>query len=323
MKTEQQQLNIFEANFLDVLGKGFKRFEAIKENINFDENILQNVINSLTTKNIIKYDNIKQEYDYDTPVEGEKIILSGNILLPVTIIKRKDKILVTRGEWYEFPLDFDFRRIIWNVQLPNKSKSTLIDLIKESMLKERKSKLVQVSEYKDLVGKFVPYNNNLKIKLNIIGEELTDVTLIFMLKLKMNDKNNFDSNSESFVEFREFTVKSFIQTKDLINELTCDANERNFENIKLNKIFNFSDFIFLNNSFPINFDKNIIEFVKITGIKQKLQLTYYEFDNMGSIKKNSIEEFTEIENGINLLKELFNDLPQKILLQNDILVETN
>ena len=153
MKTEQQQLNIFEANFLDVLNKGFKRFEAIKENINFDENILQNVINSLTTKNIIKYDNIKQEYDYDSPVEGEKIILTGNILLPVTIIKRKDKILVTRGEWYEFPIDFDFRRIIWNVQLPNKSKSTLIDLIKESMLKERKSKLIQVNEYKDLVNK--------------------------------------------------------------------------------------------------------------------------------------------------------------------------
>ena len=86
MKTEQQQLNIFEANFLDVLNKGFKRFEAIKENINFDENILQNVINSLTTKNIIKYDNIKQEYDYDSPVNGEKIILTGNILLPVTII---------------------------------------------------------------------------------------------------------------------------------------------------------------------------------------------------------------------------------------------
>ena len=323
MNTEQQQLNIFEANFLDVLNKGFKRFEAIKENINFDENILQNVINSLTTKNIIKYDNIKQEYDYDSPVEGEKIILTGNILLPVTIIKRKDKILVTRGEWYEFPIDFDFRRIIWNVQLPNKSKSTLIDLIKESMLKERKSKLIQVNEYKDLVGKFVPYNNNLKIKLNIIGEELSDVTLIFMLKLKMNEKNNFDLNEESFVEFREFTVKSFIQTKDLINELTCNQEERNFENIKINKIFNFSDFIFLNNAFPIRFDKNIIEFVKITGIKQKLQLTYYEFDNMGSIKKNNVEEFVEIENGINLLKELFNDLPQKILLQNDILVETN
>ena len=318
-----EQLSIFESNVLDTINNGYKTIEAIEANINFDKNILQNIISSLTMKNIIKYDNIKQQYDYDTPINGEKIILTGNILLPVTIIHKNDKVIVTRGEWYEFPKDFDFRRIIWNVQLPNKTKSTLIDLIKESMLKERKSKLVQVNEYKDLVGKFVPYNNNIKIKLNIVGEELCDVTLIFMLKLKMNEKNNFDSDNESFVEFREFTVKSFIQTKDLINELTCDAKERNFENIKLNKIFNFSDFIFLNNAFPINFTKNSIEFVKITGIKQKLQLTYYEFDNMGSIKKNSVEEFTEIENGINLLKELFNDLPQKILLQNDILVETN
>lgn len=324
MKTEQQQLSIFESNFLDVINKGFKKFEAIKENINFDESILQNVINSLTTKNIISYDNIKQEYDYDTPVNGEKIILTGNILLPVTIIKKSDKILVARGEWYEFPLDFDFRRIIWNVQLPNNSKSSLIDIIKESMLKERKSKIVQVPEYKNMVGKFVPYNKNIKFKLNIIGEELTDITIVFLLTLKMNEKNVLDTYDEtSVVEFREFTVKSVIQTKDLINELTCDVSERNFENIKMNLIFNFSDFIFLNNSIPISFDKNKIEFVKITGIKQKLQLTYFEFDNTGLIKKNNVEDFTDIADGITHLKSLFKDLSQEILLKNNILVETN
>lgn len=324
MKTEQQQLNIFEANFLDVIKQNYKTFEAIKENVNFDDNILQNVINSLTTKNIIKYDNIKQEYDFDTPVNGEKIILTGNILLPVTIIKKSDKLFVTRGVWYEFPLDFDFRRIIWNIELPNNSKSTLIDVIKESMLKERKSKIVQVPEYKNLVGKFVPFNKNIKFKINIVGEELTDVTIVFILTLKMDAKNNLDNDgTDSVVEFREFTVKSVIQTKDLINELTCDVSERNFENIKVNRIFNFSDFIFLNNSLPISFDKNKIEFVKITGIKQKLQLTYYEFDNTGSIKKNNVEDFTDIADGINHLKSLFKDMSQEILLKNNILVETN
>lgn len=323
MKTEQQQLTMFEANFLNVLNSGYKKLEAIKDNIKFDDNILQNVINSLTSKNIIKYDNIKQEYDYDVPVNGEKIILPGNILLPVTIIKRKDKILVTRGPWYEFPLDFDFRRIIWNVQLPNNSKSTLIDLIKESMLKERKSKIVQLEEYKNIVGKYVPYNNNIKLKLNIIGEELSDITIIFILKLKMNDKNVLDNSENAQVEFREFTVKSVIQTKELINELTCDPKERNFEKINLNTIFNFSDFIFLNNSLPISFDKNKIEFVKISGIKQKLQLTYYEFDNTGSINKINVEEHTEISDGIDHLKSVFKELAQEILLKNNIMVETN
>lgn len=324
MRVEEKQLSSFEATFLDTLANGYKKFEAIKENINFEENMLQNVINSLITKNIIKYDNIKQEYDYDSPVNGEKIILSGNILLPVTIIKRNNKQYIARGEWYEFPLDFDFRRIIWNVQLPSTSKSTLIDLIRESMLKEKKSKLTQVEEYKHIAGKLVPFNNNIKIKLNIIGEELTDVTLIFILKLKMNDKNNLDGDSsDAQVNFSEFTVKSFIQTKDLIKELTCPQEERNFENIKINRIFNFSDFVFLNNSLPISYDKNKIEFVKITGIKQKIQLTYYEFDNTGSVRKNNVEEHIDVTAGIAHLKSLFDDFAKEILLSNDILVETN
>jgi hypothetical protein len=61
--------------------------------------------------------------------------------LPVTIIKTKTKTLVSRGAWYEFPLDFDVRRIIWNVQLPNNNRSTLVDLIQNSILKEKKSKI--------------------------------------------------------------------------------------------------------------------------------------------------------------------------------------
>lgn len=318
-----EQLSIFESNVLDIINNGYKTIEAIEANINFDKNILQNIIGSLTMKNIIKYDNIKQQYDYDTPINGEKIILTGNILLPVTIIHKNDKVIVTRGEWYEFPKDFDFRRIIWNVQLPNKTKSTLIELIKESVLKERKTKLVQVPEYKHIVGKYVPYNNNIKLKLNVIGEELTDITIIFMLKLKMDDSVNLDSDSNAMVEFREFSVKSMIQTKELIEQLTAEKSQINFEKIKLNRIFNFSDFVFLNNSFPISFTKNKINFVKITNIKQKLQLTYYDFDSTGSVKKTNVDEFQDIPEGINYLKEVFDGVPKEILLKNNFLVESD
>jgi hypothetical protein len=318
-----EQLSIFESNVLDTINNGYKTIEAIEANINFDKNILQNIISSLTMKNIIKYDNIKQQYDYDTHINGEKIILTGNILLPVTIIHKNDKVIVTRGEWYEFPKDFDFRRIIWNVQLPNKTKSTLIELIKESVLKERKTKLVQVPEYKHIVGKYVPYNNNIKLKLNVIGEELTDITIIFMLKLKMDDSVNLDSDSNAMVEFREFSVKSMIQTKELIEQLTAEKSQINFEKIKLNRIFNFSDFVFLNNSFPISFTKNKINFVKITNIKQKLQLTYYDFDSTGSVKKTNVDEFQDIPEGINYLKEVFDGVPKEILLKNNFLVESD
>jgi hypothetical protein len=239
------------------------------------------------------------------------------------IIHKNDKVIVTRGEWYEFPKDFDFRRIIWNVQLPNKTKSTLIELIKESVLKERKTKLVQVPEYKHIVGKYVPYNNNIKLKLNVIGEELTDITIIFMLKLKMDDSVNLDSDSNAMVEFREFSVKSMIQTKELIEQLTAEKSQINFEKIKLNRIFNFSDFVFLNNSFPISFTKNKINFVKITNIKQKLQLTYYDFDSTGSVKKTNVDEFQDIPEGINYLKEVFDGVPKEILLKNNFLVESD
>ena len=96
-----------------------------------------------------------------------------------------------------------------------------------------------------------------------------------------------------------------------------------FEKIKLNRIFNFSDFVFLNNSFPISFTKNKINFVKITNIKQKLQLTYYDFDSTGSVKKTNVDEFQDIPEGINYLKEVFDGVPKEILLKNNFLVESD
>jgi hypothetical protein len=144
-----------------------------------------------------------------------------------------------------------------------------------------------------------------------------------MLKLKMDDSVNLDSDSNAMVEFREFSVKSMIQTKELIEQLTAEKSQINFEKIKLNRIFNFSDFVFLNNSFPISFTKNKINFVKITNIKQKLQLTYYDFDSTGSVKKTNVDEFQDIPEGINYLKEVFDGVPKEILLKNNFLVESD
>jgi polyribonucleotide nucleotidyltransferase len=144
-----------------------------------------------------------------------------------------------------------------------------------------------------------------------------------MLKLKMDDSVNLDSDNNAMVEFREFSVKSMIQTKELIEQLTAEKSQINFEKIKLNRIFNFSDFVFLNNSFPISFTKNKINFVKITNIKQKLQLTYYDFDSTGSVKKTNVDEFQDIPEGINYLKEVFDGVPKEILLKNNFLVESD
>ena len=139
----------------------------------------------------------------------------------------------------------------------------------------------------------------------------------------MDDSVNLDSDSNAMVEFREFSVKSMIQTKELIEQLTAEKSQINFEKIKLNRIFNFSDFVFLNNSFPISFTKNKINFVKITNIIQKLQLTYYDFDSTGSVKKTNVDEFQDIPEGINYLKEVFDGVPKEILLKNNFLVESD
>lgn len=152
---ETKSFSSLEATFLSKFNNGFKTFEALKENVPFNEKTLTNIIETLIAKNVIKFNPKTNEYFYDTPVNGEIVILDGNIMLPVTIIRTKTKTLVSRGAWYEFELDFDVRRIIWNVQLPNNNSSTLVDLIQSSILKEKKSKIIQLPEYANLVNKLI------------------------------------------------------------------------------------------------------------------------------------------------------------------------
>lgn len=319
MKTEH--ISSLEASVLSKLNEGFNSIEKLKETVNINELTLQNVLNSLVIKNILVFDKLKKQYTYDTPVLGDKIILSGNILLGVTIIKKKEKILVNRGNWYEFPSDFDIRRIIWNVQLPSQNKSTLIDLVKESILKEKKTNIVQLPEYKNITGKLVPYNDSLKLKLNTVGEELSDVSIIFVLKLALKKENNFD-NVDSTIDFRGFNVRSIIKTEELIQQLTCSVESRDFEKINLNRIFNFNDFLFIGNEIPISFSATKIEYIKITHIRNKIQITYYEFDNAGNHKKINTEDFLDVTEGIKMIKENF-ELAKQILSKNNFLVELN
>ena len=305
-----------EATFLNKFNEGHKSFEALKNNVPFNEKTLNQIIETLLAKNVIKFDTAKKEYKYDTPVEGDKLILDGSIMLPVTIIKMKDHILVSRGEWYRLPLDFDIRRIIWNVQLPNNTKSTLVDLVKESSLKEKRSKIVQLEEYKPLVNKLIPWSNNILLKINAVGAEVTDVSIIFRDRLYLDPKDKID-----FVEFREFSVRSEIKTDELIPQLTCTPTERDFQKISINRIFNFTDFIFSNNSIPYLCDDESINYAKITAIKGRFEITYYRFSNSGQTEKLSSDEFLNVGEGIERMRELFAGYAQALINDNDILVE--
>jgi len=311
---ESKSFSSLEATFLSNLNLGHNTFDKLKDNVPFNEKTLSNVIESMIAKNIIKFNPSSKEYCYSTPVSGEVVILDGNIMLPVSIIKTKTDMLITRGSWYKFPLDFDTRRIIWNVQLPNNNKSTLVELIQNSILKEKKSKILQLPEYQNLVGKLVPYSEGIKIKLNVIGEDLCDVTLLIIKKLQFSD-------SEDYTEFRNFTVKSEIKTQQLINELTKSSEERNYKNIEINRIYNFSDFVFSNNSIPYLYDGESINYVTLTSIRKKIELTYYRFDNTGKTTKIDSEEFFDASEGIEKIRELFNGYAETLLIENDLLVE--
>ncbi len=308
-----KSFNSIEATFLSKLNEGFTTFDKLINVVPYNETTLKNTIESLINKNIIKFDNIRKEYCYDTIVEGHTIILDGNIMLPVTIIETKDKILVSRGEWYEFPKDFDIRRIVWNIQIPSKNKSSLVELIQSSILKERKTKIIQLPEYNNLQNKLIPWSPNIKLKINIVGEEITDVNIIFVEKI----------GDDELIEFREFTVKSEISTKELILELTKSIEERDFQNIKVNRIFNFSDFVFSGNSIPYLFDVESICYGKITSIKNKIEITYFRLDDSGKTEKLNTEEYFDTTEGIEKIKELFNSYCEILLSKNNFLVETS
>jgi hypothetical protein len=304
-----------ESTFLSKLNEGFNTFDKLKDNVPFNEKTLNGIIESMISKNVIKFDSENKKYIYDSPVKGNIVILDGNIMLPTTVLRMENRLLVTRGQWYEFDLDFDIRRIIWNVQLASNSKSTLVELIQQSVLKEKKSKVIQLPEYINLVNKLVPWSENIKLKINAVGEDITDVSLIFV------DKLYLEGSKDDFVEFREFYVKTEILTNELTTELMLPAADRNFQNIKLNRIFNFSDFVFSGNSIPYLNDDESICYGKITGIRGKFELTYFRFDNTGSTEKLNVEEYMDATEGIEKIKELFVGYAESLLGKNDFLIE--
>lgn len=310
---EIKTFDSIESAFLSKLNEGFKTLEDLKANVPFNESTLNIVIESLTAKNIIVFDSKELCYKYSEPINGDMVVLDGNIMLPTTIIKKEDKLIISRGTWYEFPADFDVRRIIWNVQLPNNSKSTLVDLIRESVLKVRKSKILQLPEYQKLVGKYIPYSDNIMFLINTVGETNTDISLIFKDRLKVS--------AEEIIDFRGFQVRTEIHTEQLINQLIVPVEERDFKKIEFNRIFNFSDFVFSGNEIPYSNNNESIDYFKITGIRNKIELTYFTLSKNGGIKKQDVETFLQPDEGLAKIKELFSGYAENLLTSYDFLIE--
>lgn len=303
-----------ESQVLSSFNEGNRTFDTILDNLQINNKSLNTVIEGLIAKNIFTVNKQTGEYVYQSKIEGDLVILDGNILLPTTILKLENKLLICRGEWYEFPLDFDVRRIIWNVKLENKTNSTLVDLIQNSVLKAKKSRLVQLPEYENLKNKVVPYSPKIGLSINCVGEGVTDINIIF--KIFIDDKSDISAVHQGF------SVQSEISTDELITQLKLPVDQRNYvDNIKLNHIFNFSDFIFSNNEIPVSITKGKLSYIKITGIRKGFELSYYDMDITGKKQKLTSDFYDETSEAIETLRDIFKGLPSLILSESNFTSE--
>lgn len=315
MKVES--FSAFESSVLSFINKGINTFDGLLEVISFGERTLTQTLEGLQSKNIIIEDNRTNNFKYAQPLEKEVVILEGNILLPTTIIRLEKKgiMYISRGEWYQFPIDFDPRRIIWNVKLASKNNSTLVDLIRTSVLKQRKTSITHNKDYDNIKNKIVPYCKNYGLYINKVGDEITDVDIMFKIIV--------DPTDEFSPVFKGFRVNTEISTQELLNELTKPVSERNYEqNIKLNKIYNFSDFVTKDNEIPISFNDKVLQYIKINSAnKNTFGISYYMFGKDGNSKLIEKETFDDMNEGFQKIRNLFQGFASQILIENDMLCE--
>lgn len=301
-----------QSQILNALGpEGLKTFEQIQEETKLSDMTLQRELDNLISKGTIIYDSIKCLYDWESPLEGNPIILEGNLLLPLTVIRMPDKgeMYVSRGKWYKLPINFQLRRIIWNVKLENKTESTLVDMIKSSIIKGKKTKIVHLAEYNHLRNKAVPYCQDFKMNLDSIGEERTSVTLIFRIPLRKNKADTI------YIEHTGFTIKTEILTKELCDELNPDKKPKEWTNITLDRILKFGDFMFSQNEIPIKIKEGeYIEYIKIFNQRgNQMLLETWTMGITGTKKKQNSETMSAVE-CYDYVRDVFKGLPKQLLL---------
>lgn len=313
-------IGILETNVIDIIKtNNGVTFDDILNKTGISQSTLVTLIEALIAKGtIIQQTNDNEEilYTFRTTID-RPIMLDGNIFLPVSVIEFPEKgtKLVSRGNWYELPIDFDIDRIIWNVAIDTKQKSTLAELIATSVTKERTSKNVQLPEYAQLQNKEVPYSPNFNLLLKIIGETLTDVTIKFKIPVFLT-KLTDDIVVPLF--HSGFNVHTKISTSELLAELRRPSSERDYNNIKLNRLFNITDFIFAGNEFPYEHANDGLLYAKITGIRNGFELTYIKMTTNGVRITMDKEQYDDVSMAVSKISQLFESICSATLEINDM-----
>lgn len=309
-----------EANILNEITKGNRIMEGISERLNMSDSVILQELQMLVDTGMLSFNYDTKEYEYAKPIIGEPIFLDGDMFIPASFVYLDDKLMVSRGDdWYQFDRNLDIRRIQWNSVLPYeengeiKTDTTLFDMLKNSVNKQRKTRNKQLSEYDNLRDKIVPYSDTLKIRLLTIGEEQTDVNLMFILPISV------DSNNDLIVEFRKFAVKQAISTEQLILALRRPQQLRNFQqDIALDRMIPAKDMFFTGNCIPVrwtNEDKSSFEFIELSQIKKdSLTVTRKEYTTSGetylsdmSMSPNDLQQELSEEKEFPLLYSILKD----------------
>lgn len=305
-------INTVTIDVFNAINNGHRSFDDIVKHTSHSEQTIKHCLEDCISQQLI----CQTKNGYEYPIKFGKddyVVLEGNILLPCSVIKIPERniMYVTRGNWYEFPLDFDVRRIIWNIKFVDGNKSTLSELIRTSILKERKSKIQHLPEYDNLKNKIAPWSNDIGLLITAVGEEATSVNMIFRIR--------FDNAFGSV--YNGFTVQSVINTKNFLEELQKPADQKDFSRIEINRIFEVEDFIFVKNEIPIAIEGNKLQYFKLTGIRNGYELTYYQFDaNTQQTKKLEVVTYDNLEEVRQRFVHAFEHFAGQILAKSDIFV---
>lgn len=329
MEKSFKTMSVIEASMIELLTKNktVSRDKILSE-LKISETSVDVILNKLMSTNTIKILE-SGDYQYVQPLEDDIVILEGQLLLPVAIIDEGETICISRGnKWYRFQKPFDIRRVVWNVDIVenagNEKNQSLVDLLKTSIIKERRSSVVQLEEYMDLVNKMIPYNEDLGLHMTKIGEEVTEINIVYKIVL-------IDDQSVS-ITFKNFASRSSVSTIEVINELNKDVEEREYSNIKVDRQVELSDIIFPGNCIPIGFCEDlkgtkmipirsirgkILKFVRLNKTKKNFSFDVCTIDNYGDTKTVDSYTYESISEGIDTLIGMCKPFVDVLFRKND------
>jgi hypothetical protein len=326
MENKFKNYSYFEAEILSRITNGKNTKTEILESSKISEKVFDGIVQKLIATSIIKEEKTLSDvtYTYQKPIENDIVILEGDMLLPVHVIYKEDCTYVTRGSWYKLEKDFDIRRIVWNCKIQNignDKNSSLVDLLISTVVKSEKNNIVHLTEYDYLLNKAIPYSEDVSLQIIKVGEDTTEIFIVFKV-----DIANIQGDLKT--THKGFKFKSTISTTELLEQLNLDSENRNYQNIKVNRLLDVKDMIFTGNEIPRSFEGNkpliqgeVLNYIKITKMKNCIQFELRHKSLFGENRLENEEYYDSISEGIEAIMGYCNPFISKILTRNDFTLE--